>query len=196
MYNSDMNFFTQFDLSRPIVTDVDRCHFRFVFKGKKTANNKKPRNDWVTGSSVRWRKERDSNPRCPIGHAAFPGRYIQPLCHPSAVSDLLRFQIFVFSESEKAHYADSFRIMQGQTDNLFFMRVCRLRIVFQIVTQVVSLSQTIPIGAILLSLLPLTAKQFSSLYRMRQVSSWRFLRLTVDADTKVCFLDGCFFRSC
>ena len=33
-----------------------------------------------------WRKGRDSNPRCPIGHAAFPGRYIQPLCHPSKMA--------------------------------------------------------------------------------------------------------------
>src|SRR5690606_25539007 len=32
----------------------------------------------------KWRRGRDSNPRCPCEHAAFRVRCIQPLCHLSA----------------------------------------------------------------------------------------------------------------
>ena len=45
------------------------------------------------------------------GHAAFPGRYNQPLCHPSAVS-VFTDQILCSPESENAHYAHSFAIVQ------------------------------------------------------------------------------------
>ena len=31
-----------------------------------------------------WRRERDSNPRCPFRHSGFQDRLFQPLTHPSA----------------------------------------------------------------------------------------------------------------
>ena len=34
--------------------------------------------------SVQWRRERDSNPRCPFRHNGFQDRRYQPLTHPSA----------------------------------------------------------------------------------------------------------------
>lgn len=34
---------------------------------------------------AKWRRGRDSNPRCPCEHAAFRVRCIRPLCHLSAV---------------------------------------------------------------------------------------------------------------
>ena len=35
-----------------------------------------------------WRRERDSNPRCPFRHTRFPGVYLQPLGHLSADAPL------------------------------------------------------------------------------------------------------------
>jgi hypothetical protein len=35
-----------------------------------------------------WRRERDSNPRCPFRHNGFQDRRIKPLCHPSAGVDI------------------------------------------------------------------------------------------------------------
>ena len=35
-----------------------------------------------------WRRERDSNPRCPLGQSGFQDRLFQPLTHPSAVGVL------------------------------------------------------------------------------------------------------------
>ena len=38
-----------------------------------------------------WRRERDSNPRCPLGQSGFQDRLFQPLTHPSAAGVLFHF---------------------------------------------------------------------------------------------------------
>ena len=40
----------------------------------------------ILGKS-KWRRERDSNPRCPFRHNGFQDRRFQPLTHPSADGD-------------------------------------------------------------------------------------------------------------
>ena len=50
---------------------------------------------------VSWRKGRDSNSRYPIGYAAFPGRYIKPLCHPSSGSSFIRSGVGLSRQPER-----------------------------------------------------------------------------------------------
>jgi site-specific DNA recombinase len=48
-----------------------------ALNGKSSVNS-------VPTQGLKWRRGRDSNPRCPYGHNGFRDRRIRPLCHPSA----------------------------------------------------------------------------------------------------------------
>ena len=55
-----------------------------------------------SGSMQSWRRERDSNPRCPFEHNGFQDRRFQPLTHPSAGWELHLFHQFIANSIDVA----------------------------------------------------------------------------------------------
>ena len=64
------------------------------------------------------------------GHAAFPGRYIKPLCHPSVTGPRLTKEVQVlslpsfraFARREKADYKQTARVLSREFDQFDWPR--------------------------------------------------------------------------
>ncbi len=79
-------------------------------KAFQAADTKKPADQGSTGLCS-WRKERDSNPRCPKRTCRL-SRAVQSTTLPSFRGLCFTDQIVCSPESENAHYAHSFAIVQ------------------------------------------------------------------------------------
>ena len=80
-----------------------------VFSGRFWLNHQAPHDfegftlpQLAQGLGLRksWRRERDSNPRCPLGQSGFQDRLFQPLTHPSA---WLRGKCHLYKVSSKSN---------------------------------------------------------------------------------------------
>ena len=85
---------------------------------RKRLNIKEKPNDHESSGFICWRKERDSNPRCPKRTCRL-SRAVQSTTLPSFRGLCFTDQIVCSPESENAHYAHSFAIVQ-EIDRYFW----------------------------------------------------------------------------